>query len=499
MAKKDNRIKYNVLSSFLYQVVLIVLSFLLPRLYLENFGSEVNGVLSTIKQIFAYMFLLEAGIGLATTQALYDPVAHGEHGRINGVLSATNKYYVKIGFLYLLISVVIATVYAFIVPDSVAPGVVFGIVILTALPSMFSYFVQLKYRILMEVDGRNYVLNTSETVLQILANVGKILVLVFTDSLLLIQVVYCVLSVMQLAFVYLYAKRRYKWLDLNVEPDYKAISQRDSVLVHQVAGLVTNNTDILLLSVLCDFKVASVYTIYNMFFSQVQTFITSIVSSFNFDLGQKFHSDRALFEKKYNAYETFYIMTTFIIYTLMAVFLLPLIQLYTQGIEDINYTNALLVLLFVIMQLISNGKLPANRVLEYSGVFKETRSHAIWEMSINLGVSIVSILKFGICGALFGTIVAVLYRGCMMIYYANRKVLERSVFCTYKYWLVNGAVFTLVMVLFYVNAFNGLGFVDLLIKGVLHSLWIVPLYIAVNFVFFRDAFKDFPELWRNKE
>ena len=60
MAKKDNRIKYNLASGIIYQVVLIVLSFLLPRLYLENFGSEVNGVLSTIKQIFVYMLLLKS-------------------------------------------------------------------------------------------------------------------------------------------------------------------------------------------------------------------------------------------------------------------------------------------------------------------------------------------------------------------------------------------------------------------------------------------------------
>ena len=62
VATKDNRIKYNLLSGVLYQVVLIALSFLLPRLYLENFGSEVNGVLSSIKQIFVYMFLLESGV-----------------------------------------------------------------------------------------------------------------------------------------------------------------------------------------------------------------------------------------------------------------------------------------------------------------------------------------------------------------------------------------------------------------------------------------------------
>ena len=112
------------------------------------------------------------------------------------------------------------------------------------------------------------------------------------------------------------------------------------------------------------------------------------------------------FSKVYNAYETIYIMSTFVIYTLMAVFLLPLIQIYTSGINDADYTNVHLVILFVIMNLLSNGKLPSNHVLEYSGKFEETRSHAIWEMVINITVSIIAILYWGICGAIVGTIVA---------------------------------------------------------------------------------------------
>ena len=496
MAQKDNRIKYNLLSGFAYQVILIAISFLLPRLYLENFGSEVNGVLSTIKQIFVYMTLLEAGIGLATTQALYKPVAEKDHGKASAILSATNIFYVKTGIIYSAIVLLLAVVYAFFVPTGIAPLELFAIVLLTALPALFSYFIQAKYRVLLEVDGRKYVITNSETVLQLLSNVGKILVLLLTNSLVLIQLVYCVLALMQLAYIYIHAKRRYEWLNLRTEPDFEAISQRKSVLVHQVSGMVFNNTDVLLLSVLCDFKVVSVYTIYNIFFSQVQMFITSITSGLSFALGQMFHTNREKFMKVYNVYETFYIMAAFVIYTLMAVFLLPLIQIYTSGINDADYTNVYLVLLFVIMNLFSNGKLPSNHVLEYSGKFEETRSHAIIEMTINLVVSVVAILVWGICGAILGTIVALLYRGTMMIYYANKKVLGCSMFRTYKLWLINGAVFALIMMIFFVDSFSGLSFVPLVIKGILHTLWIVPLYVAVNLVFCREAFKNLLELRR---
>jgi len=495
---KDSRIKNNLISSLIYQVVLISLSFLLPRLYLENFGSEVNGVLSTIKQIFVYMVLLEAGVGLATTQALYKRIGEKDYKSANEVLSATNSYYIKTGIIYLAIVLIIAIVYAYVIPTSINSNVVFLIIILTALPALFSYFVQAKYRILMEVDGRKYVINNSETILQLASNIGKILVLLLTDSLILIQLVYCIMSLVQLAFLYFYAKRRYEWLDLNVKPDFDAISQKNSVLVHQLSGMVFNNTDIILISVLCDFKAVSIYAIYNIFFSQVQNFITSIVSSFTFALGQMFHTDREKFNKMFNVYETFYVMATFIIYTLMAVFLLPLIQIYTSGINDAQYTNPLLVLLFVIMNLISNSKIPSNSIIEYSGDFEKTRSYAIWEMVINITFTIAAILYMGICGAILGTIAALIYRGIVTIFYSNKKVLKRSQMSTYKILISNAVVFAAVMAVFYVDTFTESSFFSLLLKGIIHSIWIVPLYLLVNFVFNKSAFKTIFEFRRNE-
>ena len=499
MTNKDSRIKRNLISSVIYQLVLISLSFLLPRLYLENFGSEVNGVLSTIKQIFTYLCLVEAGVGLATTQALYKRIGEKDYQSASSVLSATNAYYIKTGFLYLALVLVIAVVYAYAIPTSIDSNILFFIVILNAIPSLFSYFVQAKYRILMEVDGRKYVINNSETMLQLASNAGKILVLLLTDSLVLIQLVYCIIALVQLVFLYLYAKRRYKWLDLKAKPDFDAISQKNSVLAHQLSGMVFHNTDVILISVLCDFKAVSIYAIYNIFFSQVQNFVTGIISSFTFALGQMFHTDREKFDKLFSAYETFYIMATCMIYTIMAVFLLPLIQIYTSGINDAEYTNTLLVLLFVIMNIIANGKLPANSIIEYAGGFEETRSYAIWEMVINITVSIVAILYMGICGAILGTIAALLWRGIMTIYYSNRKILKRRQMCTYKILITNGAVFAIIMAVFFVDTFSNVSFLNLLLNGLIHSIWIAGLYVLVNFVFHKSAFRTLFELYRGNK
>jgi hypothetical protein len=73
------------------------------------------------------------------------------------------------------------------------------------------------------------------------------------------------------------------------------------------------------------------------------------------------------------------------------------------------------------------------------------------------------------------------------------------VFNTYKLWLVNGGVFALIMGIFFVDTFSGLSFIDLLVRGVLHTLWIIPLFLGANSIFCRRAYKDLFELWRARK
>ena len=63
------------------QILAIALGIVIPRLFLKSFGSEMNGFLNSITQIFAYFSLLEAGVGAATLQALYGPLASKERNQ----------------------------------------------------------------------------------------------------------------------------------------------------------------------------------------------------------------------------------------------------------------------------------------------------------------------------------------------------------------------------------------------------------------------------------
>lgn len=494
LQNRSKKVLFNITSGLVCQLVIIALGFLVPRLYLVSFGSEVNGVLSTIKQIFAYLCLLEAGVGLATTQALYAPLANGDRPAVSAILSATKRYYLRTGAVYGALVVLIALVYSYIAAPALPPPVVFTIVLLNGVPSVLSYLLQGKYRLLLEADGRAYVINTSDTVVQLAVNLGKIGVLVLTDNLILVQLIYCVCAVVQMLCLCLYARHCYPWLDWRAAPDFAAIAQKNAVILHQISAAVFNNTDIILLSFLCDFKIVSVYTIYNLFFTQVQNLITAVTSGVTFLLGQLFYVDRRKFIQSYDIYETLYIMGVFMVYTIMALFLLPVIQLYTRGVRDINYIDLPLLLLFVGMNLLANGKLPSHQVINISGGFRNTRHQAVIEAALNIVISVAAICAWGIYGAIVGTIAALLYRGVVVIHYANRKVLCRSPWFTYRRWLVNMGVFLLCLKFAGCSSFLELSPLLLLGRLVLTGLWVAALYLTANIAAEHKVFRSVIQL-----
>lgn len=76
----------NLIFAMAGQVVTILAGLVLTRLILISFGSATNGLLTSVNQIFTYFTLLEAGVGTASLQALYRPVAEDDKKEISRFL-----------------------------------------------------------------------------------------------------------------------------------------------------------------------------------------------------------------------------------------------------------------------------------------------------------------------------------------------------------------------------------------------------------------------------
>ena len=66
---------YNILSNLLLQIIIVIYGFIVPKVIITSFGSNVNGLISSITQFLAYITLLESGFGPVVKSLLYKPIA----------------------------------------------------------------------------------------------------------------------------------------------------------------------------------------------------------------------------------------------------------------------------------------------------------------------------------------------------------------------------------------------------------------------------------------
>lgn len=435
----------NIITSILSQIISLAMGVVIPRLVLVNLGSETNGLLSSISEVLVYVALLEAGVGAASLQALYGPVGRKDHDSINGILSATNYFYKRTGRIYLVVVLLLTFIFPLTLATTIPRSTVMMVMLLSGLPGVINYYYQGKFRILMIAEGRTYILTNLTTIVNIGTSFSKIALLLAGFNVVALQSMYLFFNLVQMIFVVWYVHRNYPWLNLQVEPNTAAISQSKNALVHQLSTMVFNNTDSLVLTYFCGLSAVSVYGIYNMLLG----LIAGVVSAFGgvgFALAQAFHNDRKRYIHLMDVYELYNMTLTFSLYCIANLFILPFISLYTEGVSGVSYVDVYLPILFITVKLLGNGRTSSNMTIQYAGHFKETQNAALLESVVNIVVSLLCVWKFGIYGVLMGTIAALLYRTNDMILYANRKILGRNPWITYRRWLLNLALFIIVTV-----------------------------------------------------
>lgn len=448
------KIAKNLISSFAGKLISMAFAIVLPRLYIVGYGSEVNGLLSSVDQLLIYLSLFEAGVATASLQALYGPVARGDWESINGVLSATNRYYRRTGLIYGGGLLLIAVFYPLLVETGLSYGTVFGVIIFSGLASVVLFLMQGKYTALLQAEGKNYVMTNLSTVISVLTSISKIILIRLGVNIVLILAAGFAIYMIQATFIYAYVRHNYRQLDLSAKPNRKAIGQKNYVLLHQVSTLIFNNTDVLILTAFCDLRLVSVYTVFRMITSQLETILGYVTGSVNFVLGQNFKTEPRLYRARIDVLESFYGALSYGVFSVALFLMIPFMRLYTAGVSDVNYLDEKLAVLFVAVSVLNQTRGPMLMVINHAGHFQKTAGRAMLEAGINLTVSLVAVNIWGVYGVLLGTVVALLYRANDIIIYSNTRILQRKPWRSYRVYGVNLLLFAAMSVL-YPRLFRG--------------------------------------------
>lgn len=498
----------NLVISLLYKVVTCIVGLLIPRMFVMTYGSELNGLQSSVTQIFAYIALIEAGIGEATLQSLFGPIAKGDYKSANKILSATTHYYNKIGVVYFIILLSLSIFYPLIVEVADLPySMVVAYIILSGATTGINFFYQSKIILVMQAEGSVYYNSLFAMISYLLVSAIKITLISYGINIIFIQAGYFLVNLVVMYLYYRIAKRKYSWVDFNADPDFPSISKSNSVLIHKISGLVFNNTDIILLTFIANLEVVSIYAMYKLIVGMITTIIASFGDSVNYKLGQVYNS-RPLSEycRIIDNFNTSYSIIAFSLFAITSIMLIPFLKLYTKGM-DINYIYNLMPLLYVTIEILQVGREAMLRTVTVSGHFKETINQSIFEMLINIIVSVSTMLLLKhfwgpiacLYGALFGTIAALLYRTIALNVYANRKVLMRPSWSTNKVILVNVLLYLVIYGLSQIYDWNVIDtFGKWVIASIIVTLIVFTFVIVGHMIFNRNIVMELYRTFRFK-
>ncbi len=432
----------NVFFSLLLQVVVAISGIIIPRFFIELYGSSVNGLVSSINQFITCMGLVEAGIGAAGAVALYKPLAEKNDFAVSQLVSAARKFYLRSGLIFAALVILLILIYPYAVHNEITDlSFIRTMIFILSFNGLVDYFYLGKYRVLLQADQRAYIISIAQIVGTIVMTILSILLMEMECSALLVKSVVAIVYLLRSLAVGIYVRKKYPHIDLYAEPNMKALSQRWAALTHQVAGMVVTNTDLVVLT-LCISEnalvVVSIYSVYNLVSYALSSLMTSISNGLGSGFGEVIAKDeKDVLKSSFSNYEFAFFLIIFIAYTCMASLMYPFVEVYSSSFTDgVNYLSWGLVVLFSLLGVLQSIRLPGLTIICAAGHYKQTQNRAILEAVINVGVSLALVKPLGIYGVLIGTCASYLYRTTDVIVYTARHflpgTLKRSIFRIFR-------------------------------------------------------------------
>ena len=412
---------YNSISPLIYQVTTIICGFILPRLILCHFGTEVNGLVNSITQFLAIISFLELGVGAVVQSSLYKPLADKDNITVSKVITSADKFFRRLGYILGIYVVVMLFYYPYLVKQNFSFTFTATLIVAISIRSFAQYFFGIVNRLLLLADQKAYIQYIAQTTAVIANTLGCYILIAFDCS---VQVVYGLTSLiffLQPLAIHMYIKRYYV-LDRQIHYDVEPIKQKWNGVAQHIAAVILSSSDSIVLTTFSTLVNVSIYTVYYLPMSGARLMIMSMISGIEALIGNLWAKQDLEELRKVFAWTEWSIHTgTTLIFTLTAILIVPFVQVYTHGVNDANYIQPLFGVLLVAANSGHCLRLPYNIMILAAGHYKQTQHNYIIAAVMNIAISIVCVMQFGLIGVALGTLAAMAYQTVWMAWYNSKN------------------------------------------------------------------------------
>ena len=423
MRSRGEKLALNTVSSLALQVVSVICGFILPRLILETFGSDVNGLVNSITQFLGVITLLDLGVGAVVQSALYKPLADNDTNMISKIYVSANKFFRRLAEILLVYVVLLMIFYPMLVNKSFGHMYTALLIAAICISSFAQYYFGIVNSLLLNADQRGYIQYVAQIITLILNTFACYIIIKLGASIQIVKLTTSLIFLLRPLFLVFYVKKHYS-IDKKITYTEEPIKQKWNGMAQHFASYVLNGTDNIVLTMFSTLGNVSIYSVYNVVIIGVKNALLSVTNGFQSLIGEMLAKKETM---KLNAFfgfvEWFLHTGTTLVFGCTGVLIVDFVRVYTYGINDADYIQPLFAVLITIANAGHCLRLPYNILILAAGHYKQTQSNYIIAMILNIVVSIATVKMWGLVGVAIGTLIAMAYQTVWMAKYDSKNII----------------------------------------------------------------------------
>lgn len=483
---QNNILLYNSISPLIYQVTTIICGFILPRLILSHFGTEINGLVNSISQFLGVISFLELGVGAVVQSSLYKPLADNDNINVSKVIASADKFFRKLGYILAIYIIVMLFYYPYLVKQSFGFMFTATLILAISIRSFAQYFFGIVNRLLLVADQKAYIQYVAQTIAIIINTIACYTLITFDCS---VQIVYGMTSLiffLQPYAIHLYIKKYYA-LDRKIHYDVEPIKQKWNGVAQHVAAVILSGSDTVVLTIFSTLVNVSIYAIYFLPMAGARLVIMSMISGIEALIGNLWAKQDLRELRKVFAWTEWLIHTgTTLIFTLTAVLIVPFVQVYTHGVSDANYIQPLFGILLVAANSGHCLRLPYNIMILAAGHYKQTQHNYIIAAVMNIVISIIGVKQFGLIGVTLGTLAAMVYQTVWMAWYNSKNFIQWPMRKFLKQMVVNAVSAASIFIVTGYFTLTGVSYLEWIVLAIKVTACGIFVALLVNYIFYKE-------------
>ena len=482
---RKKKLFYNTFSSLIFQITTLVCGFIIPRAILNAFGSEVNGLVSSITQFLQVVSWLEFGVGAVVQSSLYKPLAENNQQQISKIIVSASKFFRTIARILTAYVFVLIFILPFVISDQFSFLYTGTLIVCMCISSFSQYYFGIVDRLLLSADQKSYIQYNAQTITLVLNTFACIILIHFGASIQLVKLTTSLIYLIRPVAIRWYINRHYV-INRKITYDTEPIKQKWDGMAMHISAMILDNTDIIVLTLFSSLSNVSIYSVYMLVVSGVKlifTVMTSGVQSLWGDMWAR--KEYQSLTDSFNLIEWFIHVSTVFIFGCVSVLIVPFVTVYTQDINDANYIVPFFAAILTFAYGFHTLRLPYHTMIKSVGHYKQTRSNYIIATVLNVVISIAVVKLWGLVGVAIGTLIAMVYQTIWMAIYDAKNILKTSIYPFVKQISVDLITVVIGCLLTFHIHMHKISYFDWVLLALLDAVIWFAVVISINIIFYK--------------